>query len=203
MAFDVTKVVAGRDFKVYTVPFSTTNTIPADTVLYGTAWGTPAGQSAAYVESGYTDGGLNFSIEITRGEIRVDQEVDPVLRPVTGRNMSLSTNLAEFTPANIKSATGQGTVTTVAPGAGVRGHVDLDISGTITDTYLTVGYDVLAQGDSEALRIIGWRTQPTGGVRGTISPTAAATVQLAATCFPDTSTSPARIVKFRDVTPAV
>src|SRR6266536_145413 len=101
MAFNADAVLFGRDFKVFQVAWSTTNIIPADTIDYGTAWGTPAGQSAPYVEVGYTDGGLNFGIEITRGEIRVDQALDPVGRPTTGRNMTLTTAMAEFTPANI------------------------------------------------------------------------------------------------------
>lgn len=202
MAFDVTKVVAGRDFKVYSTPWAAGNKLPTP-AAYGTAWGTPSGQPAAWVESGYTEGGLNFSIEIQRGEIRVDQEVDPVLRPVTGRNMQLSTNLAEFTPANIKASVGQGSLTTVAAGSGTRGYVDLDISSDVQDNYLSVAFEIKAQGDGEAIQIVGWKTIPTGGVRGTISPTAAATIQLQATCFPDTSTDPARIVKMRDIAPAL
>ncbi len=201
MAFDQTKIIAGRDFKVYRVPFSTTNIIPANTIAYGTAWGTPSGQSAAYVEVGYTSGGLHFHIEINRGEIRVDQEVDPVLRPVTGRNMSLNSNLAEFTPANIQVGAGQGTISTVAAGGGLRGYDDLDITGVVADNYYTIGYDILHQGDSEAFRIIGWKMQPGGGVTGDITPTDAALVQMNMTAFPDTSTDPDRILKIRDLTP--
>jgi hypothetical protein len=201
MAFNQAAIIAGRDFKVYRVPFSTTNIIPADTVTYGTAWGTPAGQSAAYVEVGYTVGGLHFLIEITRGEIRVDQEVDPVLRPVTGRNMNLNSNLAEFTPANIQTGAGQGTITTVAAGGGLRGHDDLDITGVVADNYYTIGYDILHQGDGEAFRIIGWKMQPGGGVTGDITPEAAALVQMNMSAFPDTSTDPDRILKIRDISP--
>jgi hypothetical protein len=203
MAVDATKVVATRDIKVYTVPFSSTNAIPADTILWGTAWGTPAGQSAPYVEVGYTDGGLNFSIEVTRGEIRVDQEVDPILRPVTGRNMRLSTSLAEFTAANLQSAAGQGTATTLAAASGVRGHDDLAISSTVADNFRTVGYDVKNQGDSEAIRIIGWKGLPSGAVAGTINPTDKATIALDMTLHPDTSVTPARILLFRDIIPAL
>lgn len=199
---DATKVLATRDFLVYTVPWDTTNIIPADTVLWGTAWGTPAGQSDPYVNVGYTIGGLNFSIEINRAEIRVDQELDPILRPATGRNMVLSGDLAEFTAANIKDAAGQGAITSVAPGVGTRGHDDLDISSTIEDNYLTIGFDIKHQ-DDEAFRIIAWKTLPSGAVNGQIRPTDAATIALSGQCFPDTSTSPARIIKMRDVIPAV
>src|SRR5688572_11303320 len=120
MAFDQTKILSGRDFKMYTVAWHASVTVPLNTVLYGTTWGTPAGQTGVWVESGYTEGGLTFSAEITRGEIRVDQELDPVLRPATGRNLTMSTQLAEFTNANIKDSTGQGTLTTLAAISGTR-----------------------------------------------------------------------------------
>lgn len=201
MAFDASAVLFGRDFIVYTTPWAAANTVPADTIAYGTAWGTPASQPAPWVDAGYTDGGLNFGIEITRGEIRVDQSLDPVGRPATGRNMTLTTNLAEFTATNIANAAGQGTVTTVAASAGVRGHNDLDISSTIVDAYRSIGYDIKAQ-DLEAFRIIGWKTLPSGGIAGAINPEDNATISLAASCFPDTSTNPARILKLRDVIPA-
>lgn len=198
MAFNADAVLFGRDFKVFTVPWSSTNTIPLDTLVYGTDWATPAGQSAPWVEVGYTDAGLNFGIEITRGEIRVDQSLDPVGRPATGRNMTLTTNLAEFTASNVKNAAGQGAITTVAPGVGTRGHNDLDIGPTITDTYLSIGYDILHR-DGEAFRIIGWKTLPSGGVSGAINPEDNAVIALAAQCLPDTSTTPNRILKMRDV----
>lgn len=202
MAFNALAVIAGRDFKVFRVPFDATNTIPADTVLYGTGWGTPAGQSAAYVEAGYTSGGLHFGIAVNRGEIRVDQELDPILRPATGRDMTMNTNLAEFTPANIQVGSGQGTITTVAPGV-ARGHDDLDITGTIADDYWTIGYDISHQGDGEAFRIVGWRMQPTGGVQGDITPNDAALIQMNMTAFVDTTSDPDRVLKIRDISPIV
>lgn len=199
MAFNADAVLSGRDFKVYYTPWDDANTLPANTVEYGTDWGTPAGQSAAWVEVGYTDGGLQFGIEITRGEIRVDQSLDPLLRPATGRNMTLTTNLAEFTAANIKAAAGQGTITTVAATTAVRGYNDLDIGPDIDDNYLSVGYDVKHPGDQEAFRIVGWKTLPSGGISGNINPEDNAVIQFAVQCLPDTSTTPDRILKIRDL----
>lgn len=203
MAFDQTKVLSGRDFKVFTVPWHTSITLPLDTVLYGTAWGTPAGQTGAWVESGYTDSGLTFSAEITRGEIRVDQEIDPVLRPATGRNLVMSTNLVEFTVDNIKVSTGQGVITTLAAISGTRGHSDLDISSNIVDAYIGVGFDIKHPGDSESFRVLGWKTLPTGGFTGTVNPEDKAIIAFSMQLLPDTSTSPARIMKIRDVIPAL
>lgn len=199
MAFNAASVLYGRDFAVFTVAHSSTNSLPLNTVLYGTDWATPAGQSAPWVNVGYTDGGLNFGIEITRGEIRVDQSLDPIARPATGRNMSLTTNMAEFTPANIYAAAGQGTPTTLAAASGVRGYNDLDIGPDIVDRFISIGYDIKHPGDLEAFRIVGWKTLPSGGVTGAINPEDNATINLAAQCFPDTSTTPNRILKIRDV----
>jgi hypothetical protein len=198
---DQTKILSGRDFKVYTVDWSTTNTKPLNTVLYGTAWATPAGQTSPWVEAGYTDGGLTFSAEITRGEIRVDQELDPVLRPATGRDMRMSTTFAEFTAANIKAATGQGTITTTAATTAARGNTDLDISGTIADLYLSVGFDILHPGDQQAFRVFGWKCLPTAGFTGTVNPEDKATVAFEMQLLPDTSTVPSRIMKISDVIP--
>jgi hypothetical protein len=153
-----------------------------------------------WVEVGYTDGGLNFSIEIPRSEIRVDQSLDPIARPATGRNMTLECALAEFTVANIASAAGQGTVTTVAATTAVRGYNELLIAPDIDDDYISVGYDIKHQ-DDEAFRIVGWKTQPSGGVAGTISAEDNATINFAVTCFPDTSTTPDRVLTIRDIIP--
>ena len=122
MAFNAEAVLFGRDFKAYRAPWDDANILPANTVLYGTDWAQPATMTETWVEVGYTDGGLNFNIEIPRGEIRVDQSLDPIARPATGRNMTLECALAEFTVANIASAAGQGTVTTVAATTAVRGY---------------------------------------------------------------------------------
>lgn len=196
-------IISGRNFLVYTVPWNATVTVPLDTVSYGTAWGTPAGQTGAWVDSGYTDGGVQVSIAVDRGEIRVDQELDPVLRPATGRTTQFSTTLAEFTAANLKNAAGQGTITTVAAASGTRGHDDLDVSSTIADNYIAAGMDFLHPGDNQAFRVFAWKCLPQGGVQATFNPQDKATVPFALNVFPDTSTNPARIVKFRDISAAL
>lgn len=196
-------IISGRNFLVYTVPWNATVTVPLDTVSYGTPWGTPAGQTGAWVDSGYTDSGVQVSIAVDRGEIRVDQELDPVLRPATGRTTQFSTTLAEFTAANLKNAAGQGTITTVAAASGTRGHDDLDVSSTIADNYIAAGMDFLHPGDNQAFRVFAWKCLPQGGVQATFNPQDKATVPFALNVFPDTSTNPARIVKFRDVSAAL
>lgn len=201
MALNSSAVLFGRDFRVYKAAWNSTVTIPPDTIAYGTAWGTPSGQTGAWSEVGYTEGGLTVSAEVQRNEIRVDQSLDPIARPASGRNITMSTQLAEFTPANILASTGQGVLTTVAPTTGVRGHDDIDISSTITDTYLAVGFDIL-HSDLEAFRFILWKGLPSGAFTGTISAQDKAIIDFAMQGFPDTSTTPPRILKARDVSPA-
>lgn len=197
---DQTKVISGRNFIVYTAAWNSTVTTPDDdSVDYGDAWGTPSGQTGAWSAVGYTDGGVNVAMTVDRGEIRVDQELEPILRPATGRTTTFETTLAEFTAANLKNAAGQGAITTVAAGSGTRGHDDLDVSSTIADTYIAAGLDFLHPGDSEAFRVFMWKCLPQGGVQATFNPEDKAVIPFALNAFPDTSTTPARILKFRDI----
>jgi len=148
-------------------------------------------------------GGLHFAIGQDFSEISVDQEVDPILYVPNGRDLRMSTTLAEITAQNIKAATGAGTITTVAPIVGTRGHDDLDITGTIAMQFVTVGFDIQAPGDNEAFRIMGWKTIATGAPTIDIASTDAAGIAYEARCLPDTSTVPARVMKIRDVMPAL
>lgn len=199
---DAQAVVAGRNFLVYSTPWDDLNSIPLDTVDYGTSWGTPTSQLLPWTNRGYTNGGLTFTMNLTRGEIRVYQEFDPITRPVTGRNITLSTGLAEMTPENLKLASGMGTLpAAVAPGAGTRGHQDLVISASITDLYFSWGYDI-RQPDGEAFRFVIWKGLATGSPAPAFTPDAPATIALEVSALVDTSTSPSRVALVRDVLPA-
>lgn len=191
---DSTKVLASRNIIVYTAPYDASNALPADTVLWGTTWG------GSFADVGYTSGGVHFTTEVTRGEIRVDQELDPVLRPATARTASMNTNLAEFKASNIVTATGQGSVTTLAATTATRGHDDYALGSTVADNFYAVGFDIKAQ-DSEAIRFVGWRGQPTGSPTFDLTPESAALIPLNLSLLPDTSTSPARIATIRDIIP--
>lgn len=190
-------VIAGRNYKVYTKTWvPVTDVFPADTVAYGSPW-------TGFTESGYVTGGLHFSIGQDFSEIRVDQEVDPILYVPNGRDLRMTTTLAEITAQNIKAATGAGTITTVAAGSGTKGHDDLDITGTIAMLFTSTGFDIQAPGDSEAFRVLGWKTIATGAPSIDIASTDAAGIAYEARCLPDTSTVPARVMKIRDVIPAL
>jgi hypothetical protein len=104
MPNDATKVLAGRDFIVYTAPYLSTNLFPTQSP-WGTDWGAP------YTNRGYTVGNVRATVGFTRTDIRVDQLIDPVARIATGRTITLATALAQITAANLRDATGNGTVT--------------------------------------------------------------------------------------------
>lgn len=188
-------VVAGRQFWVWEKAYASANALPADTVLYGADF-------TGYAKLGYTSGGLNMNWNLQRGSIPVDQELDPILRPVQSRNLVFDANLAEFTPANMLLATGQGAVASVAAGSGTRGHDELDVTSTVVDTYMTVIYDI-AQQNGEAIRIAAWRALPTGSPSPRFEPNNAALTAFQVSALPDTSTSPARLAAVRLVTPAL
>jgi hypothetical protein len=198
---DALQVLQTRNFWAYTVPFNTLNDLPLDTVIWGDPWGTAGTMPQPWVLQGYTDGGLHFGTDITRTEVTVDQSLDPVLRPATARSATMSFNLAEMSPAKIQLASGQGTLTTLAPGPGTKGHNDLDIGSTISDVFVSIGFDIQTQ-DLEPLRFLGYRCQMSGTMALDFTVDAKAMVPVEATLLPDTSVSPARVAKIRDVIPA-
>ena len=199
---DALQVLQTRNFWAYTVPFNTNNDLPADTVNWGTAWGTIVPMPAPWVLQGYTDGGLHFGTDITRADVTVDQSLDPVMRPATARSATMSFNLAEMSPDKIQLASGQGTLTTLAPIVGTKGHTDLAIGSVITDVFVSVGFDIQTQ-DLEPFRIIGYRCQMSGTMAIDFTVDAKAMVPIEATLLPDTTVSPARVAKIRDVVPAL
>lgn len=203
MAFDVQQVMGGRDYKVYTKDWDATNRLPADTVAYGTAWGTPSGQTGAWVESGYVDGGLHFTTSTDFNEINVDQELEPVLYLAAGRDTRMTTNLAEFTAANIKSATGQGTITTVAAGSGTPGHDDWDLESTIERNLISIGFDIKHPWDQLPVRVTGWLCQVVGSPTFDFTAEEKPIIPLECALLPDTSTSPSRIARIRNVIAAL
>jgi len=186
-------VIATRAFGLFYKTFVVGNALPADTAVYGT---TPAG----FNDVGYTDGGLTFGLDQTRNEIRVDQEFFPVANPISEVTVTMGAELAEFTPANLKLATGLGTLTTLAANATVRGHDDLDITSAFTDSFYTI-LARIKQSDGEVVNIALWKALATGSSTATITPDSPATIAVEYTGLVDTSTTPGRIATVRDVTP--
>lgn len=196
---DASKVVASRDLKMFYKTWHATNRFPADTVAWATGWGTPSGQTGAWVDGGFTQGGLTFSAEITRGEIRMDQSLDPVKRPATARTVTMGAQLGEFDLDSLVTATGQGSVATLAATTAARGYDEWTMGSTVADNFYSMGFDVLHDGDDESIRFAGWYAQPTGAQQWTIGPENAMLTPFTLTLLPEPSTG--RVASIRDLTP--
>lgn len=195
MARNAQKIIATREFDIYKADWASSNAMPADSVLFGAI-------SAPFAQAGYTIGGLGTQFQVNRGAINVDQAPDPILTPVTGRNITLNTNLAEITPENLEDAAGLGTTSTTPATTGARGHTDLVIGENIPDKFLSVLFEAQKQ-DGEAFRILAYKCQATGSPNVQIRPTEAAQIALSLGARVDSSTTPARVMLVRDIIPAL
>lgn len=196
MAGNSAQILQSRDIIAYIAPYSAALVVPADS-----AWGTsPAG---TWRDIGYTDGGLGFNVENTFEDVLVDQSIDAVGVIATGRNVTLSAQMAEFTMQNLKDATSQGTLSTVAAASGVRGHTDLAFDNTIAVNYLGVYFDVKhALGDSESMRFVGWRGQVRSAIAATMSAASKVILPFEVQLFPDPNNSN-RVLSVRDIIAAL
>jgi hypothetical protein len=201
---DQTQVIAGRNLLLYTEPWIYSNTYVADSVV----WGDPPGWGGSWIDLGFTRDGLRFRLQVERQDVLVDQVVDPVLRIPTRRNLNLETALAQINSQNLSYSTGQGTISTIAPGApgtNTFGHQDYVVSGTIVDLYYTVGYDILSPGTNQPVRVFGWKSLCMADVEMQFNVTDAARIAYNMAVLPDTGTvanpiSPPRVATFRVVT---
>lgn len=195
---DTSKVLVSRDLKFYYKTYHASNRLPASTVDFDTAWGTPSGQTGAWVDGGFTQGGLGFSAEISRTDIRMDQSIDPVARPATGRTVTMSANLGEFDLDTLVVATGQGSVVTQNPTTAVPGYDEWSMGNTVADNHYSLGFAINHPGDDLPVEIAGWYAQPTGAESWTFGPEAAALTPFNVTLFPD-PTNGNRVATIRDM----
>lgn len=205
MALDVTKIIATRDFRAYYQAWDAVNVaFPEDTVDYGEV---VEDVDTDFIDAGGTVGGLSVGFNVQRGSIAIDQLVDPVLTPVTGRTITMSTNLAEITVGNLDAAAALGTTATTAPvdsspGPAARGNNRLIIGEAVPDLFRAWLFEALQQ-DGEAFRIMGYKTQMTGSPTLNIRPTEPAQIALQVGARVDTSTDPARVMQVRSIIPAL
>jgi hypothetical protein len=193
---DSTEVIQSGGLLVYTEPYSSGNSFPADS-----AWGTAPGGS--WVDKGYTRDGLAVNMGMNYEDVTVDQVPYPIFSIGTSGDIHFVTNLAQITAPNLKEVLGgQGTISTVAAGSGTRGHTDLLVAGELSVNYLSVYYDIKHPGDNEGARFTLWKAQARANQAMTFQRTAPAQLAFDAQGFPDTANS-SRIVTFRDVIPAL
>ena len=189
---------------LYSTPHGEKNAFPEDTVNYGGDWGTPTDQEAAWEARGYTNDGIGLSMSVDREEINADQVLDPLFRPITGRDITISTTLIEMTADNLNLGLGQGAVTTTAPGAGTRGYDQWDVTANVTDQYNSWGIDVEKPADGEPIRGIVWKGLSTGSLDTTFgNRSAAAGIPIEITALPDDTGETTRIFTLRDYVAAL
>ncbi len=164
-----------------------------DTIDYGDEWG------GTWTEVGYTQEGITLSISHEYDEIEVDQELDALFTPLTGREMGIEMNLAEFTPANLLLSSGQGATSTVAAGSGTHGYDQYAITTPDNPQLKNVGVDILHPADNEPVRVIGWKGQPTSDMEAVFGNRADnAQIPISFRLLPDTGTTPSRVLTVRD-----
>jgi len=190
------EIVAGRDVIVYVEPWAAANTFPTIS-----AWGTSPGGS--WVDQGYTKDGAHVQWRMQYQEYTVDQQLDPVARIPSQRDLRLRANLGQIDSASMVNATGQGTSTSVAATTGVRGHNDFTLTGTIAATYFSSYFDVRSPVSGEAARIVGWQGRSVGDINIDFHIPDLAQVNMEFALVPDTSVSPARIAQIQVITPAL
>lgn len=153
---DASKVLATRNMNAYAQTYAEDNDLPADTVDFGGDWSTD-GWDGPY----YTDGGLTADISVDRTDVNVDQEIWPVLRPITGGTVTFGTDLAEYDVLNLPLAVGVGETTTVAATSTDRGHDDYDVTSEFSQSFTSFAFEAEQQ-NGEAVRGIVYKGIPTG-----------------------------------------
>jgi hypothetical protein len=94
---------------LYIAPIGTTE--PAATLPFP-AWGT------GWYALGYTEDGSSFSYEVTTEAVEVAEELERVFTVTTGRNQTVTFQLAEATQFNLKAALNGGASSIADPAAG-------------------------------------------------------------------------------------
>src|SRR3954449_2398478 len=100
MPVDTTKVIVGIA-PAWIAPAGTA--MVADTIAQGEDWGSP------WTFIGATEEGVTVAKGVDIGEIRIEEQSLPVLRPVNAVTFELRFTLSEDTPENMKVAYGGGT----------------------------------------------------------------------------------------------
>lgn len=112
----------------------------ADTVQYGAAWG------GNWVSMGYTLTPVSMQYDQELFELEVEQLTNAVKRLRTKEEAMIETTLAEITGANLNLPL-DGTVTTTAAGASVRGKTVVEAGGKTAITERAVGFEGLMKVD--------------------------------------------------------
>lgn len=109
---------------------------PEDTVPFDTDWGTA---EPDWNHPGYTENGLEFSVERKEKRHYVDEISIPAAITIEETTMTIGITFAEPTLENLLLASGGGTITTQAASSTLIGKKTLVLSETLQ--VLTVGFE--------------------------------------------------------------
>lgn len=132
MPVDTTKVLLGVA-SVWVAPKGTA--MIADTVAQGAAWTSP------WSFIGATEEGVTVAKGVDVGEIRIEEQSLPVLRPVNAVTFELRFTLSEDTPETMKLSYGGGVIATIVAGVGVAGKKRLKLANNLDN--LAVGFEAV------------------------------------------------------------
>lgn len=103
---------------------------PAVGSTVGTAvFATPSG---SWTNIGFTEGGVTLNVDRKVDEIHVEEQTTPVLIAPDTVDVTIDVTFAEDTIANMQSAYGGGTITSVAASASVPGQSILTLADALT-----------------------------------------------------------------------
>lgn len=118
----ITNVLVGRA-NLYISPVGTAS--PADTVAFDTDWGTGV---PAWFHPGYSDTGLDFTVDKKEKRHFVDDISVPTNITVEETTMKVGFTFAEATLENLRYASGGGTITSQTAASAVIGKKTLVLS---------------------------------------------------------------------------
>jgi hypothetical protein len=131
---------------VYIAPVGTT--LPANTVAYGTAW------TAPWARMGFTKEPLAIKYDPDYFDIDVEEFLASVDRVKVGEKLTAETTLAELIPDYLKIVSGNGVVTTTAPGVGIPGSDEVLVGNAAKLDKYIFGFEGVRYDDLGASRVI-------------------------------------------------
>ena len=193
---DVGQLIVTRNMQAYYAPYDPDNDLPADTILYGADW------ADNWLNAGFTDGGFGYTIDRTLESIKVDQRIDPVMRPISARDVHFDTKLAQIDSTFLKVSSGMGAVVTVAASSTLRGHEDFVLEVDVPEEVsYSFGFEA-EQRNGEAFRAMIYRGTPTSSPNPTFGKAdTLSSYDLAMTATPGDAGATHPLAIFRLITP--
>lgn len=202
MALDATKVVYGisRVFREEYDPTGALTVPDPNTNEFGAPGGT-------WVELGLTQDYLTFRANTDYAEIPADQYPDPVARVLESRDVGLSGNLIEITPANMSYALGFGIVASQAAVGGAspaKGHDRFTLTDEVTEELAAILVDFQNPGNGEFGRVFLPKARPSASVETTFgNRTEATQIPFDYAALPHDGMTPTTVMDMYIYTPAL